>query len=176
MHALANDAPLMINIAGAFFDAMAQGYASKTPGRAIPGARGSKTLEFRQGRWEVADTYYTNSYGRWSAGTTTIFYEGEAVWQMHYRGWYDRSAIPFLKEALRVNYEKHVFFGGRGPENYRNADNTLMYRNMSVYSTDFRNFSDFQGIEQVFKVVDDRKGGELLGRHEYRGGLLVLKR
>lgn len=155
-----------------FFAAMQNGYAGSAPKSTIAELHGSKVIRYKQGDFEVVDCYFVTSISDYSFGTTTIYYQGNAVWMMQYRGQYPKDVIPFLKQALRQTYEKSEFVGGRGPIIYFEGgtiDTQLRYSN-NVISGDWRNFL---GREEIYRSCGGNQGAGMQGWHEY-GGLLLI--
>lgn len=152
-----------------FFRAMQAGYAqvgrTTAPVAEMPS---SKSIPFREGDWYLLDVWFTNRESGKSAGTTQIWYKGQLVWFMHYWGYYEERAVPFLKSALRQQYGYEAFCGGRGPRitRYRTGDEYLIYRNQP----ESNDFGDFHGSEEI---MDASGGIEVLGYHEYMGRMLV---
>lgn len=152
----------MRQIESIFFKAMLEGYVFGVKKIRIPDLPGYKAIPFRDGDYYVLDHYCVTSNSLKSAGTTTIWYQDVPVWVMNYGGFYEESAISFLKSALRLQYEERQFNGGRGP--LVHTDGTLIYRNMSSPN----DFSGFQGRENIHNVY-----GILLGYHDYWGMSLL---
>ena len=151
-----------------FFAAMQNGYAGGASKSIISELPGSKVIRYKQGDFEVVDCYFVTPHSDFSFGTTTIYYQGNAVWMMQYRGRYPKDMISFLKQALRQTYDKSEFVGGRGPAEYAEGDNSgLVYVN-KLMSADWRNFS---GREEIWH--NHGQGSTLKGWHEYAGLLLV---
>ena len=82
---------------------------------------------------------------------------------MQYHGQYELEAIPTLKKALAFNYEKNIFFGGRGPLTF--IDGNLCYSN---FLDDEYLFGKFSGREQIVVL----EWNEQIGFHEYHGGII----
>jgi len=142
-----------------FFDAMRRGWAYDNCAKKIevPQFPGSKAISFEQGPFRVVDCYMTNF--NFSTGITTIWFREKPVWMMHYGGWYEKEAIPFLKFCLRRAYIERHFYGGRGPNFMR--DDRFTYVNRIEHN----NFRDFAGEERIFDLSE-----KCLGYHWYRGG------
>lgn len=164
-----------------FFAAMQNGYAGGATKSTISELPSSKVIRYKHDDFEVVDCYFTTPHSYYSFGTTTIYYRGNAVWMMQYRGQYPKDIISFLKRALRQTYEKSEFVGGRGPKGYvegkkgdersfydESGSGGLWYQNSVPSNCDWRRFS---GNEQVYHV--DYRGTNLKGWHEYDGLLLV---
>jgi hypothetical protein len=149
----------------AFFKAMLDGYAGdqKKSAKTVS-SDGYKTIEFPIGDYLVVDRYCTTSCSDFSAGTTTIFFRGSAVWWMSYAGRYPEKVIPFLKEVLRKAYEEEIFFGGRGRDSSNNE--AFVYSNQETEGWDF---TRFKGREEI----SDIKTTKRLGFHEYLGMALI---
>ncbi len=154
-----------------FFEAMMQGWAMPVPKTPISGLPGSKSIPFRLGEYSLLDYYFVAPGSKSSYGTTVIWVAERPVWVMHYGGWYDERAIPFLKRALMCNYRDDVFLGGRGPERLEGEGHTLQYLN-KVEQNDFGNF---RGYEYIIATSDQSgvPAGQKLGEHYYFGGLLA---
>lgn len=149
-----------------FFRAMQDGYANPNVQKGtIIELPGSKTITFVLGDFKVVDCYFTNSHGNHSAGSTHIWCEGQLVWTMSYQGWYQEEVVPFLKKALRQNYDIGFWNGGRGPSFF--ADDGMTYFNNVNSPNEWKHF---HGKEMVYD-----RNGQLAGFHEYQGVLLVLR-
>lgn len=146
-----------------FFKAHLAGYAGDGKDSVkTKSADGKVTIEFIEGDYRVLDEYYTTPHSDHSFGTTIIFYKGAPVWMMHYRGYYRKKVIPFLKEALGKAYAANAFFGGRGIRTY--VVERLHYQNFPMGS-----WSDFKGMEEI-RIYETR---EQLGYHDYGGMSLI---
>ena len=147
-----------------FFLAMKQRYATKQEKGNIPQIPGSKTIEFTADNgWRVLDTWVVTPHSPYSGGTT-IIYNGEIpMWMMQYVGWYDDCAISCLKAALKENYDKGCFLGGRGPEFFKYGD--FHYTNTVVLNT-FHGHA--VGEEKIFGANNRR-----LGFHRYQAQWLI---
>lgn len=161
---------LKMQVEGVFFEAMRCGYAAREPvGKSRwgePDLVGGKMYTHIRAPWRVEDRYVVGENG-WSAGWTLILFEGQPVWQMSYDGYYENEAIPFLKAALRANYETSIFYGGRGPEVFTDPSwENLVYINGAPVSA----FDKFSGIEGVRRRAGDQLAP--LGFHRYSGGFL----
>lgn len=155
-------------IPSVFFAAMKNGYVGGASQSTICELPGSKVIRFMWNDFEVVDCYFVIPNSDYSFGATTIYYKGNAVWVMQYRGQYPKDVIPFLKRSLRQTYEKSEFVGGRGPEDYTEDDDSgLRYFN-KVVSNNWRNFN---GREEI--CCDQGQGSNLKGWHEYVGLLLI---
>lgn len=158
-----------------FFEAMNAGWANdqaRFTTKEFDGWK-EKTWVFTSPKFDnfqLVDQYRTFSGSRVSEGRKSISYNGMPVWYMVYGGWYDKSVIPFLKLALRYNYEKSIFLGGRGPRRLEGEDDTLQYCNWNA-ENDFRNFN---GYEQITKNSEGLRFsfGQKVGEHHYFGGTL----
>ncbi len=154
----------------AFCEAILAGYAGNGMSvRKIRLANGEKTniWQSRNGDWVVVDRWTTTTLSNWSAGTTTVLYKNQAVWWMSYGGWYDKSVIPFLKEALKNAYKRGAFIGGRGREHFSDPEFPgLAYTNK--VSPVRKDPTMFDGEEQIIGA-----GGELMGFHRYHGMSLL---
>jgi hypothetical protein len=142
-----------------FFKAILAGYAGDGSGvKKEKSPDGYKTLIYEEGKFRVADRYCVTPHSDKSAGTTTIFFEGQPIWWMSYGGEYHKSEIPLLKEALSKAYHEQTFCGGRGPETFGD-----------LYFNRFRgNFESFSGTE----VINSPRGN-VLGYHHYLGMSLI---
>jgi len=155
--------PPIQGIQGAFFAAMAAGWAQDIEHISGMDFMGMKIIPFVQGDYRIVDGYLApvDSDGC-STGMTVIYHRNVPVWAMHYGGHYTKTAIPFLKQCLHKAYvEEHRFYGGRGPQFVR--DERFTYVNI-IRSADF---SMFEGEEFVFDLNE-----QLLGTHWYKGGIL----
>lgn len=146
------------SIQNKFFDAMVQGWVCNTDAKKIevPEFPGSKAIPYEHGPFRVLACYMTNF--NFSTGTTTIWFRGKPVWVMHYGGWYEKEAIPFLKRCLSRAYAERRFYGGRGPVFVR--DDRFTYINR----IERNNLRDFAGEEKIFDLSE-----KCLGYHWYRG-------
>ena len=122
-----------------------------------------KCIEFRQGSFFLLDRYCVSPDSNKSAGTITIWHKDVPVWLMNYGGWYDKCAIPVVKEALMRAYEEKMFFGGRGWNMHKK--NGIIYVNIPEKNA----FPDFSGSEQAVELETSR----LLGYHDYWGITLI---
>ncbi|MBI2063959.1 MAG: hypothetical protein HYT65_03140 [Candidatus Yanofskybacteria bacterium] len=154
-----------------FFEAMKSGWAMPVPKVPVADLPGSKSIPFKKGALSLLDYYFVSPGSNSSYGTTVIWIAEKPVWVMHYGGWYDKRAIPFLKRALMRNYSENVFTGGRGPERLEDNDHILQYLNR-VEQNDFRGF---QGYEYIIATSYHAgvHSGQKLGEHHYFGGLLA---
>ncbi len=147
----------------AFLRAMAEGYAQNVKKTTVPEIPNSKAITFVWGDFIVLDCYLTTPYSEKSSGTTTIWYEEQPVWVMHYGGGYAKIAIPFLKSCLHRAYVlERRFYGGRGPKFVR--DERFTYINHIEHDS----FESFFGIEKIFDLSE-----QALGHHWYRGMSLL---
>ena len=153
-----------------FFEGMRQGWASGAPARKdfpFPGAKGyGFNFKSHDCHLHLMDYYFVNSLSRVSYGTKMFLYQGDPIWIMHYGGWYDKKAIPFVKAALMDAYSRGVFRGGRGQASFYNNESypSLLYTNLG----DPLGFDNFKGREFVTDGF-----GKLLGEHNYFGGILI---
>src|SRR3989344_1895712 len=131
-----------------FFEAMRNGWAMPVPKTPIPGLPGAKSIPFRIGEYSLLDYYFVAPGSKSSYGTTVIWVVEKPVWVMHYGGWYDERAIPFLKRALMRNYEERIFLGGRGPQQLEGAGHTLQY----VNHVEQDGFASFKGYEYMIST------------------------
>ncbi len=154
-----------------FFEAMRQGWATPRPKLPIPDLPGSKSLPlFSAGEYSLLDYYFVAPNSNTSYGTTIIWVAQRPVWVMHYGGWYDKKVIPFLKRALRYNYDANIFLGGRGPKQREGEDHTLQYIN----NVENNSFEKFRGYEYIISTSHHTglPPGEKFGEHYYFGGLI----
>ncbi len=151
---------------------------------------GYKSFAFSDGTLRLVDLWSTTPGSTASCGMTTIYLDTSTpvrsvatkmipIWSMHYGGYYEKSALPFLQQVLRVAY-KHpsdgTFYGCRGWNVY--ATGEFMYRNTLVAPWHHRapeideitaSFRAFSGYEEIFGKDDVQ-----LGFHQYFGGSLLL--
>lgn len=153
-----------------FFAAMQDGYAGNAKKSTITELPNSKVITFKQGRWTVVDCYFVTPLSNFSFGTTIIYYDDVPVWMMHYWGEYPKEVIPFLKQALRANYEFGRFEGGRGPRMYSDPDNfkRLEYFNFPEHNDNPLNFKGREEIKKYGLPLN-----RIVGWHEYSGQLLL---
>ena len=156
-------------ILAAFFAAMREGYAADCPKEdTISGLPGSTVISFPTRHFTVKDCYFVAREPCWSFGQTVIWSLDKPVWVMSYQGWYEKSAISFLKFALFQNYSANVFVGGRGPSFCHSPGwEKLFYVNTVEPPNDWKHF---KGKEKIFECRDNET--RLLGWHEYHGLLL----
>lgn len=159
-----------------FFKAMLAGYASDAGNiEKEETLDGYKTLTFEEGEWKVVDRYCVTPFSDSSVGTTTIFYQGKAVWWMAYGGSYPKSVIPFLKESLRQTYQQSVFIGGRGPDRFVDSDENprFIYLNETkgLVTLNDQSFESFQGKETVIEISSS--SSRCIGWHKYWGMSLI---
>jgi len=146
-----------------FFEAMASGWAKDVKKIRIPEFPGSKAIPFVLGDFSVLDCYLVSPYSDKSVGTTTIWYENQPIWIMHYGGWYVDVAIPFLKTCLHRAYiDERRFYGGRGPAFVRGELFTYVNR------IERNHFDSFAGEERIFDLNE-----QCFGYHWYRGMSLL---
>ncbi|MEX2008131.1 MAG: DUF5680 domain-containing protein [Candidatus Spechtbacterales bacterium] len=153
--------PTIEEIQNYFFLAMAKGWAAGRGGGGILGFPGYEAYVHGDDRFRLIDRWCVGEDGR-SAGDTTIWYDGTPVWVMHYGGWYDKKALPFLKKVLLLAYEERSFTGCRGPGRLDLGD--YSYQNAWEGS----GFTSFKGEEKI-----ERPGLAQCGRHTYRGMALI---
>ncbi len=134
-----------------FFLAMLDGYAGdrKSSTKTV-NPDGRKTITFVHRRFKVIDEYWTTPETDLSAGTTTILYQTEStrfvpVWWMSYGGRYPKEVIPLLRQALKEEYQRKTFNGGRGPR-YMEFNKTIEYNNWS--KGDFQKFNGSECLRQ----------------------------
>jgi len=153
-----------------FFKALLAGYAGDGSGvKKEKPPDGYRTMTWPptgdHGGFKVVDRFCVTPTSNRSAGTTTIFFEDQPIWWMSYGGYYDDSAIPFLKTALADAYGRQEFRGGRGPIRFQNGN--FVYVNRQGF--DGTSFACFEGREEIFEASSER----LLGFHKYFGMLLI---
>ncbi|MFA5173233.1 MAG: DUF5680 domain-containing protein [Candidatus Paceibacterota bacterium] len=149
-----------------FFEGMLARYFGHRDGKKITkieSSDGCNDIVFRDGDFKVVDRFYITPDSDFSAGTTTIFFENKPVWWMAYGGCYPAEAIAFLKMALKENYERGTFLGGRGPKLVE--EENFVYRN-EVRMSDFKIFN---GRESIVDLEAEKE----LGFHEYFGMALI---
>ena len=130
-------APNIKDIEEIFFQAMKHGYAKGDVKKiTIPEFPNLKVIPFEAGEFKVHDCYLTIPGLNNSTGSTTIRHNGIPVWIMYYGGWYEKYAIPFLKECLLQAYKKERFYGGRGLNFVQN--DSFIYTN-KIEQGDFAN-------------------------------------
>ncbi|MEK9174669.1 MAG: hypothetical protein AAB725_01735, partial [Patescibacteria group bacterium] len=125
---------------------------------------GYKVMTFEKEKFVLVDSYCKSGefLHSKSAGTTTIWHDNVPVWWMSYGGYYEKSAIPFLKQSLLLAYGIHEFVGGRGM--LFHSDGSMIYIN----HPEINEFSFFRGREEVI----DLSAGSL-GEHVYWGMSLI---
>lgn len=148
-----------------FFRAMVAGWAVGGQKIRIPDLPGYKAMPFEEGDWRLLDLYCVTPHSPMSAGTTTIWFQGAPVWVMNYGGFYEQSAIPFLKRALHLAYEAHHFVGGRGPRVFVEIPLVFVYMNYPR----LKDFAKFEGHEEIFSA----ETGDSVGFHDYSGMSLL---
>lgn len=148
-----------------FFEAMQAGYAGRQVQRTtVPQLVGSKHIIYERDEWRVTDTWITTPQGDGSGGMTIISYDGDPIWMMQYGGHYPESAIDFLKEALRKNYNEGVWFGGRGPHFYEKDG----WAYVNVCPGGWK-FGDGFGFETISHATT----GGVVGQHRYQAFWLM---
>lgn len=160
-----------------FFEAMLDGYTGEQKNSIkIVSPDGRKTITFINGKFKVIDEYWTTPESDLSAGMTTILYEvvpsrGIPIWWMSYGGRYPKELIPFLKESLKLTYERREFRGGRGPNSHLRGN--LEY----VNSCSAGGFEKFEGNEEIIDLNNndemDPDGLTVVGFHKYFGMSLI---
>ncbi|MEK7564704.1 MAG: DUF5680 domain-containing protein [Patescibacteria group bacterium] len=150
-----------------FFEAMIQGWVGEGVETELPNLPGYKVFrhESADKRLVLVDSYCVSGKSRVpkSVGTTTIWWDDRPVWWMSYGGWYEKEAVPFLKQALLSVYKVGGFIGGRGPASFR--DGHMIYVNRPEKC----DFSSFKGHEEIIEIAS----GSTLGEHEYWGMSLI---
>lgn len=150
-----------------FFEAMLKGWVAEgveTEPSNLPGYRVFRH-ESADKRFALVDSYCVSGKSHFpkSAGTTTIWWDDRPVWWMSYGGYYEKEAIPFLKQALVTAYMNKAFVGGRGRLSFR--DPHMIYIN----SPEKNDFSSFKGSEKIIEIAS----ASTLGEHEYWGMSLI---
>lgn len=151
-----------------FFAAMLGGYASGLkPGKILQPVNVLKHGHYHNyvsDLWMVIDEWFISDHSDFSWGSTTIFYGGNPIWAMQYFGRYSNEATNHLKAALRHQYQRRKFLGGRGPRQFDYG--SFQYANdVGEGST----FEDFHGHEAILSTDLSLRGGW----HRYHGGLLL---
>ena len=119
--------------------------------------------------WHAADEWRSSeALGHYSSGETTVWFKECLVWHMQYNGWYEPRALHLLKSALRENYTKAIWHGGRGPETWSEVGVAQLY----VNSPEKDSFSRFSGIEFIGAKEPDKDQTKVIGLHHYRGGFM----
>lgn len=159
-----------------FFEAMRDGYASRTAKkRVIEELPQSRLITFQRAELMLTDCWQTNPDSLKSFGQTVICANSKPVWMMAYWGQYPKDVIPFLKEVLCQAYKPTTrflksgsFSGCRGTHVFRD---TPEYSNLT-YSNHFKgDFSSFEGREEIVK--DEGSNSKRVGWHNYHGMLLI---
>jgi hypothetical protein len=151
---------------GTFFYAMQRGYATSATKGSLEALPGSKSILYTHEKWRVLDMYLVTDAGDYSGGMTCMWYNKVPIWTMQYLGHYRVDAIPCLKAALRENYEKQKFYGGRGPEFFHHENYTYVNR------MEENNFAKrVTGEEVIFDA-----GGKKIGWHRYQAVWMVGKK
>lgn len=148
-----------------FFAAMLIGWPAGASGVDVPDMPGHQEIVYDNHDFRVLDRYCVSESGI-SAGTTTIWYLENPIWFMSYGGFYRKEDIPFLKEALMVNYKKGEFIGGRGPKDYYYSGR-ICFTPVYFNSIKKNSFEYFKG-QEYFML-----NGETVGRHDYFGMALI---
>lgn len=164
-----------------FFKAMLAGYAGDGGGvKKEKTPDGYKTLTYEEGKFCVVDCYCVTPHSNRSAGTTTIFYEGQAIWWMSYGGWYEERAIPTLKKALVKAYRHGRFIGGRGVHwtkgfSFENDGLSYLYDNRPDKKRRFFH-GQFEGEEYIWQHIKGHgyfRQPKIVGYHKYFGMSLI---
>lgn len=146
-----------------FYDFMLEGWAAGVmPNRQgpEPNLLGYET-EIGNGYCSDVWRFYKGSGdGVYSHGETVVTL-GDYNWFMTYGGMYPYHAHDIVRLALLDAYKGEVFYGGRGQREYKHGN--LVYENVFTGS-----FTGFKGTEKVSSFTT----GEVLGSHEYFGGIL----
>jgi hypothetical protein len=159
-----------------FFEAKQQGYLADAMQTTITELPGSKTITVERGPLKLVDCWFVGDRKR-CIGNTFIFAGGRPVWAMQYRGTYEEKVIPFLKEALAVEYAKNPlppgypesFRGCRGPKIFSGQVDqcNVTYMNMVEPGSDFWEFS---GREEI---TNTEQPNQSRGWHRYHGYMLL---
>lgn len=152
----------ILQIQSFFFRAMLAGWANGAVATDCPQMSGHKRILFYDGAFTISDRYCVAQDGVRSVGSTTIWFQHLPVWVMHYGGQYNEIAIPLLKNALLLAYQRKQFLGGRGVH-------TLIEGSLVYYNQAYGDFAKFSGYENIH----DHTKGRSLGYHEYWGMSLV---
>lgn len=151
-----------------FIEGAAQGYAGDR--EKTRGDFGSKVYRYERDYLIYLDMYFTN--GEYTSGSTTIFEQGLAIWQMQYQGWCkddNPNILSFLKLALKTNYVQGIWLGGRGPAIYRSDKwRFLEYTNEFTGTDPFFCFSGLEMIRDLKTLKADK-----VFWHRYQGMLLA---
>lgn len=160
---IANNVGMARHALGHFLEAMKTGYANTPAKGTIAEMPGSKTIEYRHGKWRVFDAYLVTPQSAYSGGSTIIWYGPVPIWMMQYLGHYDKEAIPCLKAALKENYQAGKFRGGRGPEWFVNDGYTY------INVVEHNNFSNHSWGKEAIYGPD----GKMAGYHRYQSIYMV---
>ena len=154
-----------------FFEASLNTYAGVEGERrgtriVIPEFPNAKAWLYEADGFRYVDKYFVSlSSGQESFGETVIWYEGNPIGFMQYRGYYPESVSQFLKSVLRAQYLAGFFWAGRGAPVVEK--NGLYYRN-----TPTQNRFEFARFETEEKILQGGAQGEVLGRHYCAGFFL----
>ncbi len=148
-----------------FMNAMKAGYASKPTKGTIVELPGSKTIEYTHEKFRLLDSYIVTPQSGYSGGTIHEWWAAIPVWMMQFMGYYDEDAIPCLKAALNANYERGVFYGGRGPGFFLHDGYTYIN---TVEENDFH--GHVRGKETIYNPA-----GNPVGWHRYQAMWMVRK-
>lgn len=128
------------------------------------------------GRLILLDRWCSNQFGQCSSGTTTISVFCDDVWQpvwvMDYRGWYEKEASRFVKQALLNAYKQGTFNGGRGLA-VDDSSPPMKYLNTVIPGSTFEKFAGFETVNTINVFADYER--PCLGWHKYSGMLLLGK-
>lgn len=153
-----------------FFAAMQSGYAMEgVPKAKVPDMPGYKETRYRDDAWLLVDRWCVNPDSDKSVGTTTIWYQNDPVWVMHYGGYYPQAYIPFLKMVLFRQYSWTCFNGGRGPAEFYDKQSGMIYTNRPERNK----FTRFNGQEEILGISARGDIVTLVGWHEYWGMSLL---
>jgi len=166
-----------------FFEAALATYAGGAKKGTITDFSCSNAYRYQRGDFYYVKTYFTN--GEWSGGQTLIYFQGAPIWIMQCQGWCkndDPGIVAFLKEVLRVAYERKQFFGGRGSNSISYRDSSLptnperreLFYTNEAYggSNEIGPFKKFIGHERIEGFTPSLEN-EMFFWHRYQGMLLI---
>lgn len=159
--------PTLKEAKDAFFRANLKGWAGGAQKVSISELPGYKVIVWEESDWRFVDMYFKIPNSLESYGTTTGWFRGIPIFFMSYGGWYEKEVVPFLKQALKVSYEKGEFVGGRGPHYYTDYTELTEREGCLVYKNHQKRTSagSFDGWEEV----ENSRSGKRRGYHEYSG-------
>jgi hypothetical protein len=158
----------ILEIEAVFFKAMLVGYVNnESRPKEILELPGYKCFEFVKNHFRVIDAYCVAKVSDVSFGFTTIWWKNIPVWNMNYGGQYCSTHIAVLKAALKKNYERSCFVGGRGPETFVSAKcPKILYCNTVQENSCFMQFAGYECLRFACPSIK-------IGFHNYFGGLLI---